>query len=197
MDPTLTPSQNAQHYFHKYNKLTDSITHIHEQMAKTKAELSYLESVDTQIQLAEPQELNEIKDELIHEGYLKKQKQKRSHKNKRLKPRHFTTQSGTSILVGRNNRQNDELTMRKANKNHYWFHTKDIPGSHVILMTDNPSDEDIVEAAQLAAKYSKYVQSTNVPVDYTQVKDVKKPNGAKPGFVNYFNQQTVFVTPNR
>ncbi|MDY4647108.1 MAG: NFACT RNA binding domain-containing protein [Aerococcus suis] len=197
LDPTLTPSQNAQHYFHKYNKLTDSITHIHEQMAKTKAELSYLESVDTQIQLAEPQELNEIKDELIHEGYLKKQKQKRSHKNKRLKPRHFTTQSGTSILVGRNNRQNDELTMRKANKNHYWFHTKDIPGSHVILMTDNPSDEDIVEAAQLAAKYSKYAQSTNVPVDYTQVKDVKKPNGAKPGFVNYFNQQTVFVTPNR
>lgn len=195
LDPSLTPSQNAQKYYQRYNKLTESLSHIEEQLAHTRAENDYLESVETQIKWSEPNELAAIKEELEQQGYLKKQKQKRKKKNEKLPPRHYQSSDGHSILVGRNNRQNDELSLRQANKNHYWFHTKDIPGSHVILQTDQPSDQEIIEAAQLAAHYSKYRLANNVPVDYTQVKNVKKPNGSRPGFVNYFNQQTVFVSP--
>lgn len=195
LDPALTPSQNAQKYYQKYNKLTQSVKYIEQQKALTLAEIDYLESVEIQIQLAQPSELVEIKEELIQQRYIKPTGKGRKKQQKKLKPRKYQTTSGVTILVGRNNRQNDELTMKKANKSHYWFHTKDIPGSHVILETDQPNERDIEEAAKLAAKYSKYALSANVPVDYTQVKHVKKPNGAKPGFVNYFEQQTVFVTP--
>ncbi|MER1953860.1 MAG: NFACT RNA binding domain-containing protein, partial [Aerococcus urinaeequi] len=130
---------------------------------------------------------------------LKKQKQdkKKRSNNGSAKPREYKTVEGNRILVGRNNKQNDQLTMRQANKNHFWFHTKDIPGSHVILETDKPSEAEIIQAAELAAAFSKYSQSNNVPVDYTQVKYVKKPNGSKPGFVNYFEQKTIFVTPTK
>lgn len=195
LNPARTPSQNAQDYFHQYTKFQNSVKYIMEQLQKAEAEIDYLESVESQIELAEPTELAEIQQELIDEGYIKKRKQKRDKRPKPAKPLAFTTTSGIPILVGRNNRQNDELTMRQAKKDHYWFHAKDIPGSHVILMTDQPNETDIIEAATLAAKYSKYRHSANVPVDYTQVRHVKKPNGAKPGFVNYFEQKTVFVTP--
>lgn len=197
LDPALTPSQNAQKYYHKYNKLRNAIDHIDKQKAVAEAEIQYLESIQTQLRFAEPNELSDIRDELIDQGYLKKQKQdkKKRSKNASAKPREFHTDEGNRILVGRNNKQNDQLTMRQANKNHYWFHTKDIPGSHVILETSEPSEAEITQAAELAAAYSKYSQSNNVPVDYTLVKHVKKPNGGKPGFVNYFEQQTIFVTP--
>lgn len=199
LDPALTPSQNAQRYYHKYNKLRNAINHIEKQKVVAEAEIQYLESIQTQLNFAEPNELADIRDELIDQGYLKKQKQdkKKRSNNGSAKPREYKTVEGTRILVGRNNKQNDQLTMRQANKNHFWFHTKDIPGSHVILETDEPSEAEITQAAELAAAYSKYSQSNNVPVDYTQVKHVKKPNGSKPGFVNYFEQKTIFVTPTK
>ncbi len=199
LNPALTPSQNAQKYYHKYNKLRNAINHIEKQELDAQNEIQYLESIQTQIELAEPNELADIREELVEQGYLKKQKQdnKKRSKNDSAKPREFKSSAGNRILVGRNNKQNDQLTMRKANKNHFWFHTKDIPGSHVILETNEPTDEEILEAAALAAAFSKYRHSNNVPVDYTQVKHVKKPNGGKPGFVNYFEQKTVYVTPSQ
>ena len=199
LDPALTPSQNAQKYYHKYNKLRNAINHIEKQKVVAEAEIQYLESIQTQLNFAEPNELADIRDELIDQGYLKKQKQdkKKRSNNASAKPREYKTAEGNRILVGRNNKQNDQLTMRQANKNHFWFHTKDIPGSHVILETDEPSEAEIIQAAELAAAFSKYSQSNNVPVDYTQVKHVKKPNGSKPGFVNYFEQKTIFVTPTK
>ncbi|WP_016897162.1 NFACT RNA binding domain-containing protein [Aerococcus viridans] len=199
LDPALTPSQNAQKYYHKYNKLRNAINHIEKQKVVAEAEIQYLESIQTQLNFAEPNELADIRDELIDQGYLKKQKQdkKKRSNNASAKPREYKTVEGNRILVGRNNKQNDQLTLRQANKNHYWFHTKDIPGSHVILETNDPSEAEITQAAELAAAYSKYSQSNNVPVDYTQVKHVKKPNGSKPGFVNYFEQKTIFVTPTK
>lgn len=199
LDPALTPSQNAQKYYHKYNKLRNAINHIEKQKVVAEAEIQYLESIQTQLNFAEPNELADIRDELIDQGYLKKQKQdkKKRSNNASAKPREYKTVEGNRILVGRNNKQNDQLTLRQANKNHYWFHTKDIPGSHVILETNDPSKAEITQAAELAAAYSKYSQSNNVPVDYTQVKHVKKPNGSKPGFVNYFEQKTIFVTPTK
>lgn len=199
LDPALTPSQNAQKYYHKYNKLRNAINHIEKQKVVAEAEIQYLESIQTQLNFAEPNELADIRDELIDQGYLKKQKQdkKKRSNNASAKPREYKTVEGNRILVGRNNKQNDQLTMRQANKNHFWFHTKDIPGSHVILETDKPSEAEIIQAAELAAAFSKYSQSNNVPVDYTQVKHVKKPNGSKPGFVNYFEQKTIFVTPTK
>lgn len=199
LDPALTPSQNAQKYYHKYNKLRNAINHIEKQKVVAEAEIQYLESIQAQLNFAEPNELADIRDELIDQGYLKKQKQdkKKRSNNGSAKPREYKTVEGNRILVGRNNKQNDQLTMRQANKNHFWFHTKDIPGSHVILETDEPSEAEIIQAAELAAAFSKYSQSNNVPVDYTQVKHVKKPNGSKPGFVNYFEQKTIFVTPTK
>lgn len=199
LDPALTPSQNAQKYYHKYNKLRNAINHIEKQKVVAEAEIQYLESIQTQLNFAEPNELADIRDELIDQGYLKKQKQdkKKRSNNASAKPREYHTAEGNRILVGRNNKQNDQLTLRQANKNHYWFHTKDIPGSHVILETNDPSEAEITQAAELAAAYSKYSQSNNVPVDYTQVKHVKKPNGSKPGFVNYFEQRTIYVTPTK
>lgn len=199
LDPALTPSQNAQKYYHKYNKLRNAINHIEKQKVVAEAEIQYLESIQIQLNFAEPNELADIRDELIDQGYLKKQKQdkKKRSNNASAKPREYKTVEGNRILVGRNNKQNDQLTMRQANKNHFWFHTKDIPGSHVILETDEPSEAEIIQAAELAAAFSKYSQSNNVPVDYTQVKHVKKPNGSKPGFVNYFEQKTIFVTPTK
>lgn len=199
LDPALTPSQNAQKYYHKYNKLRNAINHIEKQKVVAEAEIQYLESIQTQLNFAEPNELADIRDELIDQGYLKKQKQdkKKRSNNASAKPREYKTAEGNRILVGRNNKQNDQLTLRQANKNHYWFHTKDIPGSHVILETNDPSEAEITQAAELAAAFSKYNQSNNVPVDYTQVKHVKKPNGSKPGFVNYFEQKTIFVTPTK
>lgn len=199
LDPALTPSQNAQKYYHKYNKLRNAINHIEKQKVVAEAEIQYLESIQTQLNFAEPNELADIRDELIDQGYLKKQKQdkKKRSNNASAKPREYKTVEGNRILVGRNNKQNDQLTLRQANKNHYWFHTKDIPGSHVILETNDPSEAEIIQAAELAAAFSKYSQSNNVPVDYTQVKHVKKPNGSKPGFVNYFEQKTIFVTPTK
>ncbi|MGP6139759.1 MULTISPECIES: NFACT RNA binding domain-containing protein [unclassified Jeotgalibaca] len=197
LDPALTAPQNAQKYFTRYHKLVNSVKFVNEQIQKTKVENAYLESIETQITLSDPQDLEDIRDELKDAGYLKAKKTSKKQKKTTSKPHHFRSSDGTDIRVGKNNKQNDELTMKKARNNHYWLHAKDIPGSHVIVESSEPSQQTLEEAAIIAAYYSKFQQSANVPVDYVPVKYVKKPNGAKPGFVIYTDQQTLYVTPDK
>lgn len=197
LDPALSPSQNAQRYFQRYQKLRNAVKVVGQQIQETKDELAYLESVMAQIELASPKDLKIIREELVAQGYIKAQKKKRKKQEKRSQPEHFTASDGTSILVGKNNLQNDRLTMKTAKKTDYWLHVQNIPGSHVIVQSSEPTEETIEEAAKLAAYFSKYRFSSSVPVDLVQVKHIRKPNGAKPGFVIYENQTTYFVTPSK
>ena len=193
----LSPSQNAQKYFKKYQKLKNAVTFVNEQIELTKKEAAYLEEIQTQIELATPADLNDIKTELQQEGYIKKKQQKSKHSSrvKINKPESFIASDGTEILVGKNNLQNEKLTLHTAKKTDIWLHAKNIPGSHVIIKSNNPSDETLFEAAMLAAYFSKFRSSANVPIDYVQVKNIRKPNGSKPGFVIYEGQKTLTVTP--
>ena len=193
----LSPSQNAQKYFKKYQKLKNAVTFVNEQIELTKKEVAYLEEIQTQIELATPADLNDIKTELQQEGYIKKKQQKSNHSSrvKINKPESFIASDGTEILVGKNNLQNEKLTLHTAKKTDIWLHAKNIPGSHVIIKSNNPSDETLFEAAMLAAYFSKFRSSANVPIDYVQVKNIRKPNGSKPGFVIYEGQKTLTVTP--
>lgn len=195
LDPRKTPSQNAQRYFSKYQKLKNAVIYVNEQIKRTEEEINYLESIATQLDLATPKDIHEIKEELVQEGYLKNKSKKKQKKAKASKPEQYYSSDGTSILVGKNNLQNDQLTMKTARKYHTWLHTKDIPGSHVIVQDSEPTEETLLEAANIAAYFSKSRLSASVPVDYVEVKKVRKPNGAKPGFVIYEGQQTLFVTP--
>lgn len=195
LDPRKTPSQNAQKYFSKYQKLKNAIIYVNEQMKQTHEEISYLDSIMTQLELATPKDVAEIKEELIQEGYLKKKSKKKQNKQKASKPDQYQSSDGTTILVGKNNLQNDQLTLKTARKSDVWLHTKDIPGSHVIIQDNDPSETTLLEAANIAAYFSKSRLSASVPVDYVDVKKIRKPNGAKPGFVIYEGQQTLFVTP--
>ena len=193
----LSPSQNAQKYFKKYQKLKNAVTFINEQIELTKKEVAYLEEIQTQIELATPADLDDIKTELQQEGYIKKKQQKSKHSSrvKINKPESFIASDGTEILVGKNNLQNEKLTLHTAKKTDIWLHAKNIPGSHIIIKSNNPSDETLFEAAMLAAYFSKFRSSANVPIDYVQVKNIRKPNGSKPGFVIYEGQKTLTVTP--
>lgn len=191
----LTPSENAQRYFTRYRKLKASEAIVKKEIKKTKDEITYLQQILQQIEVAREEDLEDIREELRREGYLRKQKQVKRPQKSRSKPERFIASDGTPIYVGKNNRQNEYLTHRFAHRNDIWLHTKDIPGSHVILRTNNPSEQTLLEAAQLAAYYSQAKHSASVPVDYTFVKHVKKPKGAKPGFVIYSEEKTLFVTP--
>lgn len=195
LNPALTPNQNAQKYFQKYQKLRNAVKLIGEQIAETKQEIAYLQSVLAQLELAGPMDLELIKEELIEEGYVKRSSVKQKRQTKKAQPAKFISSDGTEILVGRNNLQNDQLSLKTAKKNEYWLHAKDIPGSHVIIRHTEPSEQTILEAAELAAYYSKYRYSAQVPVDLVQVKHLRKPNGAKPGYVIYENQKTYYMTP--
>ena len=160
--------------------------------------MSYIETVlDELSRIKNEQELLEVKEELISQGYLKRSRKVKTKKIKESAPIEELSSDGFRILIGKNNRQNDKLTLKLSNKNSLWFHTKNIPGSHVIIPYDgNPiSETAIFEAAKLAAKHSKACNSSQVPVDYTKVKNVSKPNGAKPGMVIYVNYKTIYVTP--
>ncbi|MGD7051952.1 Rqc2 family fibronectin-binding protein [Sutcliffiella horikoshii] len=195
LDPQRSPSSNAQRYFNKYQKAKNSLAIVQEQIEKAKSEIQYFEMLNQQVETASPKDIQEIREELMEEGYLR-MKQKR----KKLKPQKpvletYTSSDGTEILVGKNNKQNDHLTNRVARRDDVWLHTKDIPGSHVVIRSDEPSEETIKEAATIAAYFSKARHSGSVPVDYTKVRHVKKPSGSKPGFVIYEQQQTVYVTP--
>ncbi|WP_330949038.1 Rqc2 family fibronectin-binding protein [Virgibacillus sp. MG-45] len=192
-----TPSENAQSFFKKYQKLKTSRQVIEIEIEKTISEINYLDQLLQQIDVASEEDIEEIREELREEGYLKhKSKQKKKANNQR-KPKLETYESsdGTLILVGKNNKQNEYLTTKLAFRDEIWLHTKDIPGSHVVIRSKDPSETTIIEAAKLAAYFSKSRSSSSVPVDYTKVRHVKKPNGAKPGYVTYEQQKTVFVTP--
>lgn len=195
LQPELTPNQNAQKYFQKYQKLRNAVKLIYQQIDEAQAEISYLDSVLSQLEIASPVDIEVIKEELIAEGYVKKPTKKRARQEKKSQPERFLASDGTLLLVGRNNLQNDQLTLKTARKTDYWLHAKNIPGSHVIVKSDHPSEATLLEAAGLAAYYSKYRHSAQVPVDYVQVKHIRKPNGAKPGYVIYENQKTLYVTP--
>lgn len=198
LDVALSPTRNAQKYFTKYKKLRDSIKHVKEQIAIAQDNLDYFDSVQTAIDNAEPQDIDQITEELMNQGYLKKpQKPKRKKKITEKNLNKFRISSGKTVLVGKNNLQNDWLTLKKANKTDIWFHVKNIPGSHVILQSSEATDEDILETAEIAAYFSKAKNSAHVQVDYVQDKRVKKPNGAKPGFVIYTGQNSIEVTPEK
>ncbi|KRL37225.1 Rqc2 family fibronectin-binding protein [Liquorilactobacillus uvarum] len=196
----LSPSQNAQKYFKKYQKLKNAVSFLKQQIGLTQSEINYLEELQTQIELAEPQDLPDIKIELQQQGYLKAQKRTKHgkvRKDKISQPATYFSSDNTKIAVGKNNLQNDRLTLKTAHKNYIWLHAKNIPGSHVIIYSNDPSQQTLLEAANLAAYFSKSRTSATVPVDYVQVKKIRKPNGARPGFVIYEGQKTLFVTPQR
>ncbi|MBD0379334.1 Rqc2 family fibronectin-binding protein [Paenibacillus sedimenti] len=197
LDPLLTPSENAQRYFKKYTKMKNSTAIVEKQIEQTHQEIAYLNSLLQQLSVASLQDIEEIRDELMEQGYLRDRNRKQRKKKKQDKPALacYTSSDGIPIYVGKNNTQNEYLTNRLAGSTDTWLHTKDIPGSHVVIRSDRFSDETLLEAAQLAAYFSQAKQSSQVPVDYTFIKHVHKPNGSKPGFVIYVNQKTVFVTP--
>ena len=197
LDPALNATQNAQKYYKEYRKAKTAQQVLGEQIAQAEQELLYVDSVFDCLSRAQSEsELNEIRQELREEGYLKAVRDKRKPPAP-LAPLEFVSSEGFRILVGRNNRQNDKLTLKQANNNDIWLHTKNIPGSHTIIVTGGrqPGDATLKEAAMLAAYHSRAKDSSQVPVDYTQIRYVSKPQGAKPGMVIYVHYQTLFVTP--
>lgn len=200
LDIRLTPQQNAQKYFKLYNKAKTAEEMLTAQIAEGEAELSYLESVLQSIDEAENErDLAQLREELVQTGVLshKQTKNKRQQKPAASVPFEYRTSDGFSVWAGKNNLQNDLLSMKTAYKSDIWFHTQKIHGSHVILVVDGrqPTDTALTEAAMIAAYHSKAKHSSLVPVDYTEVRNLKKPNGAKPGFVIYHVYQTAYVTP--
>lgn len=197
LNPAISPAANAQKYYKDYQKAKNAEIVLAEQIKKGNAEIEYIESVlDTVDRAENERELSQIREELTEQGYLKRQKGKQRQQAK-LPPLEFESSDGFRIFVGRNNRQNDKLTLKTAAKNDMWLHTKDIHGSHVIIESNGReiSDKAILEAAQLAAYNSKARNSDKVPVDYTLARYVSKPNGSKPGMVIYVNNKTIYVTP--
>lgn len=195
LDKALTPNQNAQKYFKRYQKLKEAVKYLTDLIEETKATILYLESVETVLNQAGLDEIAEIREELIQTGFIRRRQREKIQKRK--KPEKYLASDGkTIILVGRNNLQNEELTFKIARKEELWFHAKDIPGSHVVISGNlNPSDEVKTDAAELAAYYSKGRLSNLVQVDMIEVKKLNKPTGGKPGFVTYTGQKTLRVTP--
>lgn len=201
LDVRLTPQQNAQRYFKMYNKAKTAEAVLTEQIERGRADLEYLESVLVALGEAETErDLSQLREELTQTGVLSN-KQTRNKKLRtkpvQAKPFHYRTSDGFEVFAGKNNLQNDLLTLKTAFKSDIWFHTQKIHGSHVILVTDGrePTNQAMTEAAMIAAYHSKARQSSRVPVDYTPVRQVKKPAGAKPGMVIYHVYQTAYVTP--
>ncbi|KGH33688.1 Rqc2 family fibronectin-binding protein [Lactococcus cremoris] len=194
LNPALSPAQNAQRYFHRYQKLKQAVKFLGEQIAKTKETIHYLESVESNLENADVPEIADIREELIQTGYIKQKY--RNKKQKMLPPEKYQAEDGTIILVGKNNLQNEQVSFKLSRRGDLWFHVKDIPGSHV-LITGNPtpSDETITFAGELAAYFSKARYSNLVQVDVLDVKKLHKPTGTAPGFVTYDREKTIRVTP--
>ena len=202
LDPLLTPQQNAAKYYKDYKKAQKAEEMLTIQLEKNRTELSYLDSVLQMITLSEgDRDLQEIRQELMDNGYLKQHRRKMTAKGRvkvvHAKPMEFKSSAGLTILVGKNNSQNDRLTLKDADKRDLWLHAQKLHGSHVILKTggEPPDEQSLTEAAMLAAWFSQGKESGQVPVDYTPVKVVKKPAGAKPGYVIYNTYRTIYVTP--
>ncbi|SHJ60292.1 Predicted component of the ribosome quality control (RQC) complex, YloA/Tae2 family, contains fibronectin-binding (FbpA) and DUF814 domains [Clostridium cavendishii DSM 21758] len=195
LDENKSPSENVQNYFKKYNKLKKSEENAIAQLALANEELEYLNSVDSNLNNVETYtDIEDIKSELMDSGYIKFKKNPKN-KNKPSKPMHFISSDGIDIYVGKNNIQNDFLTLKFASKTDVWLHAKNMPGSHVIIKTTDVPEQTLEEAATLAAFYSKGKNSSKVPIDYTAVKNVKKPSGAKPGMVIYYTNKTIYAEP--
>ncbi len=197
LDPLLSPAENAQRYFRRYNKMKSSIAHVEEQMLQAKQETAYFQALQQQLQDALMSDIDEIREELVEGGYLRDRGKKQKKKRKDSKPSVlcFTSSEGIPIYVGKNNTQNDYVSMKLAGPGDTWLHVKDMPGSHVLIRGGSYSDATLEEAAILAAYYSSGKQSSLVPVDFTLARHVRKPSGSKPGFVIYDHQKTLFVTP--
>jgi len=203
LDPRYTPIQNAQRYFKIYNKSRGAQNHLQRLMADNQQLIDYLETVMVAVNQADsPSAVEEIVEELEKEKIVKTSVTRKQSKANPSQPRKFVSSDGLTILVGRNNRQNDRLTLKQANKGDLWLHTQQIPGTHVIISLppnistiDEVPETTLLEAAALAAHYSQAAKSAKVPVDYTFRQNVKKPGGAKPGMVIYENYWTVMVDP--
>ena len=195
LDPQKTPQENAQKYFAKYNKQKRTFEALSELIQETADEISYLESVSNSLDIALSEaDLGQIKEELTASGYVRRKFTKKKVKLTN-KPMHYISSDGYDIYVGKNNIQNDELTFSFANGGDWWFHAKGAPGSHVIVKTngDELPDRTFEEAGRLAAYYSKNRGSDKVEIDYIEKKHVKKPNGAKPGFVVYYTNYSLVI----
>ncbi|HHW32204.1 MAG TPA: fibronectin/fibrinogen-binding protein [Clostridiaceae bacterium] len=203
LDPNLSPQQNAQKYYKQYAKAKSTYINTSKQLEESLSELDYLESVSIMLEnCSSLQEIDEIRQELIEQGYLvsgRKNKYSLNKKDNPSRPMHFVSSDGLDIYVGKNNKQNEILTLKTSSSKDIWLHAKNIPGSHVIIKHTgrNIPDKTLEEAAMLAAYYSKASSSSNVPVDYTTVKNVKKPKGLKPGMVIYENYKTIIVNPGK
>ncbi len=204
LDPSKNPQQNIQHYYHKYNKCRKAYVQISNHLAENEQELEYLQTVANSLEQAmEIAELDEIVKELRQGHYLpplsphKKGNKKPKKEGESLPPRQYISADGFKILIGRNNKQNDRLTFKIGQPDDIWLHSQKIPGSHVIIVSDNKQvpESTIIEAAEYAGWYSQARAGNRVPIDYTKLNQVKKPNGAKPGMVNYFQQKTLYITP--
>ncbi|MBD9157457.1 MAG: fibronectin-binding domain-containing protein [Lachnospiraceae bacterium] len=195
LDPTMTAQENAKRYFDKYNKQKRTYEAVTEQLAQTKAEIAHLESISTALDIAlKEDDLVQIKEELVESGYIRR---KIGGKKVKItsKPYHYVSSDGFDIYVGKNNFQNDELTFQFATGNDWWFHAKGAPGSHVIVKANSRElpDRTFEEAGRLAAYYSKNRGGDKVEIDYVQKKQVKKPGGAKPGFVVYYTNYSLMI----
>ncbi len=195
LDPTRSPAENAQYYYKQYNRLKTRERELTHQIQLTKDNINYFENIEQQLAHIQVQEIDDIREELVEQGYLKQKKLQRKKKQQKIQLQSYLSTDGDTILVGKNNKQNDYLTNKRAHNKHLWFHTKDIPGSHVVILNDDPSQKTIEEAAMIAAYYSKAGQSGQIPVDYTAIRNVHKPSGGKPGFVTYDSQKTLYATP--
>ncbi len=199
LDPLLTPSQNAQKYYKEYRKARTAEEKLTGQIEQARQELAYLDTVLEELSRAQTErDLEEIRQELREQGYIRPQRGKQRPLAASA-PLEFSVPDGFRVLVGRNNRQNDRLTLKQADHNDIWFHTKNIPGSHTILVTDGrePTEAAVLAAAKLAAAHSRAKDSSRVPVDYTRVRHVSKPQGARPGMVIYVKYKTLYVTPEK
>lgn len=198
LDPLLSPSENSQRYFKKYTKAKNSLIAVQEQMDNARKEIVYLDSLLGQLEHVSMSDVEEIREELMEQGYIRDRNKKSRKKKKNDKPTLacYTSSEGVPIYVGKNNTQNEYLTTRLAHSTDTWLHTKDMPGSHVVIRSGEYGEPTLLEAAMLAAYYSQGRESSSVPVDTTLIRHVRKPNGAKPGFVIYDHQKTLFVTPN-
>lgn len=197
IDNTKTPAENAQKYFDKYGKMKRTAEALSELIRETKAQIDHLESIQNSLDIAlSADDLVQIKDELIEYGFIKKGKSGKKQKVK-SKPFHYISSDGFDIYVGKNNYQNDELTFKFATGNDWWFHAKGMPGSHVIVKSENKElpDRTFEEAGKLAGYYSKGKNADKVEIDYLQKKNVKKPNGSAPGFVVYYTNYSLTIHP--
>lgn len=197
LDEKLSPSQNAQKYYKRYNKLKKAKNELTKQIELAKAELEYISTVFDSLSKAEKEsDLLQIRDELYHSGYASRMKKYSQSKQATPQPLKFRTSGGYIVLCGKNNVQNDYITTKVAEKTDWWFHVKNLPGSHVLMQShgEEPSERDFTEAAEIAAFYSK-AEGNNIAVDYTKAKFVKKPAGSKPGYVVYNVNWTAYVSP--